>query len=70
MKFQHHFLESKYTIDDMVVLDNPILDFEQRNIKYANIGTEASTEGYSISTKGLVRNIALTQQTLLFIWYS
>ncbi len=27
----------------MIVLDNPMLDFEQRNIKYANIGAKAST---------------------------
>lgn len=59
MKFQHHFLESKYTIDDMVVLDNPILDFEQRNIKYANIGTEASIERIFNIYKGTCKKYCL-----------
>lgn len=59
IKFQHHFLESKYTIDDMVVLDNPMLDFEQRNIKYANIGTEASTERIFNIYKGTCKKYCL-----------
>ena len=59
MKFQHHFLENKYTIDNMVVLDNPMLDFEQRNIKYANIGAKASTERIFNIYKGTCKKYCL-----------
>ena len=38
MSFQHYFLEQKYTIDEMQILENPTLNFEQEHIKYANIG--------------------------------
>jgi len=41
MNFQHHFLEQKYTIDEMQTLANPMLRLEQECIRYTNIGTEA-----------------------------
>ncbi|WP_250720567.1 UvrD-helicase domain-containing protein [Bacteroides fragilis] len=41
MNFQHYFLEQKYTIDEIQILDNPTLNFEQEYIKYANIGTNS-----------------------------
>lgn len=42
MSFQHYFLEQKYTIDEMQILENPTLNFEQEHIKYANIGANSN----------------------------
>lgn len=42
IEFQKEFLSQKYSVEELKVISNPIIDFDQKLIKYYNVGSKAS----------------------------
>lgn len=67
MSFQHYFLEQKYTIDEMQILENPTLNFEQEHIKYANIGANSNALSIYKIYVGSVRKFNIHPSDVTFL---
>lgn len=42
IEFQKEFLSQKYSVEELKVISNPVIDFDQKLIKYYNVGSNAS----------------------------
>jgi len=55
LRFQNQFFSRKYTVDEIEVLENPELDFDQQTIVYFNLGIEVLSRDIFEKYRDIVR---------------
>ena len=67
LEYQKEFLAKKYTPDEMVILNNPELDFEQKKLQYFNFGMETTVRDLFVKYKELIKRYNIHPSNICFL---
>jgi len=67
LEYQKEYMAKKYTPDEMVILNNPELDFEQKKIQYFNFGIETTVDDLFMKYIELIKKFNIHPSNICFL---